>query len=210
MKLEQIPELIARIALADPRVQRQDPAERRGQVEMWAGILSHLPYEFALQAAYEHYRVSQWPIAPADIAVRWTNAAAARIGRHTDPTPAVDPDRVTDWLRELGATRRAVAAGHIPPATHAVAAAPPVAVAELVAGIGWTPPTRDPAGPYLSDQARTVLAPVRRARPAEWDVPCPRCKARAGLRCTRPSGGALTQSTSHPARREAYMAGGAA
>jgi hypothetical protein len=208
MNPEQIPELIARIALADPRVQRQDPAERRGQVEMWIGILAHVPYDFALSAAHAHYRASQWPILPADIAVRWTNAAADRLGRHTDPKPAIDPDQVTKWLRELGATRRAVAAGEIPPATQAIAAAMPVAVTELIAGIGWTPPTRSEAAPYLSDRARTVIAAVRRPRPAEWDIACPapNCHAQPGSGCTRANGRPMKQSPSHPGRVDAYLA----
>jgi hypothetical protein len=174
---------------------------------MWAGILADVPQEFALQAAHEHYRESRWPILPADIATRWTDITRDRLGRHTDPKPAVDPDSVTAWCNELGATRRAVALGQIPPAPQEIAAGPSVAVRELVAGIGWTPPDRDTARPYIPEHAQAALtAAGRRTRPAEWAVPCPvpTCKARAGQPCTGLRG--RIKHDVHPSRHDAWIA----
>ncbi|MEV7358178.1 hypothetical protein [Kitasatospora sp. NPDC091276] len=207
MNPELIPKLIAEIALADPRIRRDDGTERRAQATMWAGILADVPYEAALQFAYQHYRVSQWPILPADIATRWSAGTRARLGRHTDPTPAVDPDRVTEWCAELGATRRAVAVGRAAPAAYAIAEGPPVAVAELIAGIGHMPPERDTSATYIPDHARTQLAQFRHPRRPEWAIACPvpTCRARAGQRCTRPSGGPITGG-SHPSRLDNWLA----
>lgn len=42
-------------------------------------------------------------------------------------------------------------------------------------------------------------------RPPEWSVRCPWCKARPGVRCTRPSGGQLS-IPSHDARLNAWNA----
>ncbi|MFD5916208.1 hypothetical protein ACFVYP_06890 [Kitasatospora sp. NPDC058201] len=206
-----IPRLLAEIALADPRVRRDDPTERRAQAQMWAGILVDVPYDAAMRFAHQHYRQSQWPILPADIATRWTEWTRARLARHTDPTPAVDPDRPADWCAELGATRRAVAAGHVEPTPAAIAEAPPISVAELVAGIGRTPPTRDEATPYVHAGAREALSAYRTPRQAEWTIACPvqLCRARPGEPCTRPSGGRL-RTGSHPSRLDAWVASQAA
>jgi hypothetical protein len=206
MNPELIPKLIAEIALADPRIRRDDPTERRAQAKMWAGILANVPYEAALQFALQHYRVSQWPILPADIATRWSAESRARLGRHTDPTPAIDPDRVTEWCAELGAARRAVADGHAAPAPYAIAEGPPVAVAELVSGIGHIPPTRDTETPYMSDHMRNELAPFRRPHRPEWAITCPvpTCRAIPGQRCTRPSGGPIAGG-SHPSRLDDWL-----
>ncbi|MFJ4799181.1 zinc finger domain-containing protein [Kitasatospora purpeofusca] len=211
MTPDQIPKLLAEIALADPRVRRDDPTERRAQAKMWAGILAETPYEFALRAAHEHYRASQWPILPADIATRWTAWTRGRLARHTDPKPAVDPDRSAAWCAELGATRRAVAIGAAEPTPAAIAKGPPLAVAELVAGIGRTPPTRDDAAPYIPADVRQALDQFRTARRAEWTIPCPvpACRARPGDPCTRPSGGRLNgdelSTGSHPSRLDAWL-----
>src|SRR5262249_6595158 len=81
MDAEEIPQLIAQIALADPRVRREDKVERRAQIVMWAGILTDVPYDFAVQAAQQHYAQSQWPIAPGDIAGRWQAGVRDRMNR---------------------------------------------------------------------------------------------------------------------------------
>lgn len=196
MTPDQIPELIAKIALADPRVQRQDKLERRAQVDMWAGILADVPQDFALQAAYEHYRNSQWPIMPADIATRWTTIAKDRLDRHTDPIPPVDPDNVDAWCEELAATRQAVALGHVKPAPQAIAAGPPAAVAELLAGVGRTMPKRDAQKSYIPEYLKADFAavlPQRAAREAARErggvdllaVTCPWCQAPVGQQCKR-------------------------
>ena len=71
MQAEEIPQHIPQIALADSRVRREDKMERRAQIIMWAGILTDVPYDFAVQAVKQHYAQSQWPITPGDIAGPW-------------------------------------------------------------------------------------------------------------------------------------------
>jgi hypothetical protein len=107
----QIPRLIAEIALADRRVRREDPSEQSGQIDMWAGILAEIPYDYAIRASQEHYTRSQWPIQPSDIATRWNAEVRNRMERHTDPTPDVDPNNELAYRRALRDGRTAVAQG---------------------------------------------------------------------------------------------------
>lgn len=219
MNPELIPQLIAEIALADPRVRREDKVERRAQAKMWAGILAEVPYEFALQAAHQHYRTSQWPILPADIATRWHEQTSNRLGRHSDPIPDADPDDVAAWCRQLGETRQAVAQGRIEPSPHAVAAGPPSGIAALTAGIGRTMPKRNTHRPYIHDSAAaelTACLPQRAAREAGrkrgavdlLSVDCPWCQAAIGQQCKRRShkrGAWHRRDEPHPARVDAVV-----
>lgn len=111
----QIPRLIAEVALADRRVRREEPSEQAGQIDMWAGILIDVPYDFAVKASQEHYARSQWPIQPSDIATRWHAEVRSRMDRHTDPTPDVDPNNELEYRRALKAGRTAVAQGAVAP-----------------------------------------------------------------------------------------------
>jgi hypothetical protein len=213
MQAEQIPRLIAAIALADPRVQRQDRDERRAQVSMWAGILADVPYEYALEAAQRHYAQSKWPILPADIATVWRDEVRARMARHTDPTPDADPDNPQLWTAELRATRAAVATGQLPPAplrelTAGTRDEREQQAASVLAGIGFVPrAVRDQVAP----RTRTVLrgqqvdGPARLPRNAALAVDCPRanCRAQRNQLCTRPSGREMHAHV-HDQRKAAY------
>ncbi|MCI3153199.1 hypothetical protein ELQ39_15810 [Streptomyces sp. GB4-14] len=215
MNPEQIPELIAQIALADPRVRREDRIERRAQAHMWAGILADVPYDYALTAAQQHYATSQWPITPGDIAGRWQTVVRDRMNRHSgtfEPTahPDVDPDDVPGYLEALRGERRAVVYGQQPPAeVRAITAGPAAAEAQRrVAALG----------DYLTTETRRALAPYRPVAAARLDaaqenrpdplaVACPveTCRARPGHPCQRPTrqGGRRPIDKPHPSRTDA-------
>lgn len=206
----QIPELIARIALADPRVQRQDEVEQTAQIDMWAGILADVPYEYALQAAHAHYSKSTWPIMPADIASRWAAAVHDRLTRHTgtfEPTahPWLDPDDEAGYRAALAAERHAVATGQQPPnELRAITAGP--AAAEVQARL-------DAMGTYMPPSVKETLAALRPeavererlirsglADPRSVACPWDACHAPSGQRC-RTNG--RDRREYHPARIEA-------
>lgn len=205
MEPEQIPQLIAEIALADPRVRREDKTERRAQALMWAGILADVPYEYAVTAAHQHYAKSTWPILPADIATRWAATVRDRMNRHTDPAPAAHPDNEAAYRAELAATRYAVAIGQ----------APAVELRELTAGpAAYEADARWAAlGSYVPLHVRDALAEqrperaererlLRTGQPDPLSVQCPwdACRVPAGQRCqTR----GRTRHDPHPARAEA-------
>lgn len=210
MNPSDIPQLIAEIALADPRIRREDPTERRGQIKMWAGILTDVPYDFAIQAAHRHYANSQWPILPANIATAWKAAVRDRLERHTELPPPVDPDNTGVYLAALQQRRQAIATGQTPPTTQRelTAGGPHPDVAARLAAIGR----------YIPDEARQQLAKYRPAaaayetairvgQPDYLAVRCPWCDAPVGERCRSrlvvPGAGATSnkpRTQPHPSR----------
>ncbi|MGS2588052.1 zinc finger domain-containing protein [Streptomyces hebeiensis] len=221
MNPSEVPQLLAEIALADPRVRRDDAIERRAQIHMWAGILAAVPYDFAVTAAQQHYAKSNWPILPADIATRWQATVRDRMDRHTgtfEPTahPHVDPDDIPGYQQALRAERHAVATGH----------AEPVELRELTAGpaAADVQARLDRIGRYVPDHVRdslTAYRPVRaerelaarEGRPDPLDVACAWCRAPEGQPCrdtrTNPKGGPVrtrTRRTAHPSRVDAATA----
>jgi len=217
MDAAQIPQLIAQIALADPRVRREDKTERRAQIHMWAGILTEVPYDFALQAAQQHYAASQWPINPSDIAARWQATVRDRMTRHTgtfEPGdyPDLDPDDVIGYLQALRGQRQAVARGLQPPSNVRAITAGPAADAVTA--------RLNALGTYVPRQVDDVLdayRPVKAARreavitgqPDPLSVDCDWCQAPAGEPCRSrriaPGGGATAnrrRSTPHPSRAD--------
>lgn len=185
MNPEQIPQLLAEIALADPRVRREDPIERRAQVLMWAGILTDVPYEFAVRAAQKHYTFSTWPILPADIATRWQAIVRDRMNRDADPEPpGIDPDDEAAYRTQLAARRQAVAHGHTAPVDARELTTVPQEVQERLKQIGR----------YIPDHARQQLAAhrpvaagreqlIRSGQPDPLSVPCTWCGAAEGKPC---------------------------
>ncbi|MFE5628446.1 hypothetical protein [Streptomyces sp. NPDC056543] len=207
MNPDQIPELIARIALADKRVRVEDPVEQIAQIDMWAGILADVPYDYALQAAHAHYSRSTYPILPADIATRWAADVRDRMNRHTDPAPAVDPDDEQAYRRALAAQRRAVATGQTPPVDRRALDAGPTAEVDRRFEI---------LGSYVPLHVRDVIAEMRPERaemeraaaagipnPLSVDCPYPPCRASAGQRCRNRG---RERREPHPARAEAAVA----
>ncbi|MGW3164794.1 zinc finger domain-containing protein [Streptomyces sp. NPDC001142] len=198
MEPEQIPQLIAEIALADPRVKREDKTERRAQAFMWAGILADVPYDYAVTAAHQHYAKSTWPILPADIATRWAATVRDRMRHDVDPAPPVDPDNEAAYRHALAARRRAVATGQQPPAEHKMLTSGPAAaeVEHRMAELGG----------YMPPSVREALAQnqpeARRTPYLGLAVPCPHCRAAAGQRCTIPASGRRMPHP-HPSRVDA-------
>lgn len=214
MEAERIPELIAQIALADPRVRRDDQIERRAQALMWAGILADVPYDFAVHAAHQHYATSTWPILPAEIATRWQAVVRDRMNRHTgtfEPTahPELDPDDITGYQAALRAERHAVVMGQQPPnELKAITAGPAAAEVERrMAELGtYMPPTvRDQLKTYRPAAAEREQN-IRAGRPDPLAVPCPvdTCRAAPGRPCTRPSRGHTNRRLAqpHPSRTD--------
>jgi hypothetical protein len=218
MEPEQIPQLIAQIALADPRVRREDPTERRAQILMWAGILTDVPYDFAVHAAQQHYATSTWPILPAEIATRWQATVRDRMTRHSgtfEPTahPELDPDDIDGYLAALRGERQAVISGHTNPAPIKAITAGPAAeeAARRLAELGsYIPRHVD----ELLDDHRPVKAARRAAiqagQPDPLAVACDWCQAKPGEPCRsrriNPRDGATSnrsRRTPHPSRTEA-------
>lgn len=224
MDATQIPQLIAQIALADPRVRREDPTERRAQIIMWAGILAEVSFDFAVQAAQAHYAQSQWPIAPGDIAGRWQGTVRDRMTRDNgtfEPNdyPDLDPDDVIGYLAALRGQRQAVAQGFQPPNTVKAITAGPAAdeVTTRLKTLGTYIPRQ-------ADEALDAHRPVKAARraaltagqPDALSVDCDWCGAPAAEPCRSrrvdPNGGATAnrrRATPHPSRlddaREAHQ-----
>ena len=214
MEAERIPELIAQIALADPRVRRDDQIERRAQALMWAGILAEVPYDFAIHAAHQHYATSTWPILPAEIATRWAAVVRDRMNRHTgtfEPTahPELDPDDITGYQHALRAERHAVVMGQRPPnELKAITAGPAAAdVERRMAELGtYLPPhVRDVLKTYRPGAAERETA-IRAGLPDALAVACPvdTCRAATGRPCTRPGRGHTTRRLAqpHPSRTD--------
>lgn len=213
MKPSEVPQLLAEIALADPRVRRTDHIELRAQIAMWAGILAAVPYDAAVRYAHEHYTKSTWPILPADIATRWTAAVADRLGRHTgtfEPTahPELDPDDEAGYRAALAAERHAVATGQKPPnELRAITAGPAAAEVEqrlTELGTYLPPAVKEELTKFRPDAVererliRSGLADPR-AVACPWDA----CRAPQGQRC-RTSG--RDRRDYHPARVNAAHA----
>jgi hypothetical protein len=215
MDAEEIPQLIAQIALADSRVRREDKIERRAQILMWAGILADVPYDFAIQAVKEHYSQSQWPIAPGDIASRWQAGVRDRLNRDNgtfEPHdyPDLDPDDVIGYLAALRGQRTAVAQGYRPPNdVRAITAGP--AADEVTTRLR----TLGSYVPRQVDEALDAHRPIKAARraaliagePDALAVPCDWCDAPAGEPCRsrriNPKGAATSnkrRTTPHPSR----------
>lgn len=219
MEPEQIPQLIAQIALADPRIRREDPTERRAQIVMWAGILTDVPYDLAVRAAQDHYATSTWPILPAEIATRWQATVRDRMTRHNgtfEPTahPDLDPDDVTGYITALRGERQAVVLGHTAPAPVKAITAGPAAeeAARRLQELGsYVPRHVDD----LLDSHRPVKAARRAAitagQPDALSVACDWCQAPAGEPCRSrrvdPNGATTNRrrSTPHPTRTEAAV-----
>ncbi|GHH30029.1 hypothetical protein [Streptomyces rubradiris] len=217
MEPEQIPHLIAQIALADPRVRREDPTERRAQILMWAGILTDVPYDYAVQAAQEHYATSTWPILPAEIATRWAATVRDRMNRHNgtfEPTahPELDPDDISGYITALRNERQAVVRGE----------AAPAAVKEITAGTAAEEAERrlEQLGSYVPRHVDEVLdgyRPIKASRraaiaaglPDPLAVTCDWCHAPAGEPCRSrrvdPKGATTSRRRTkpHPSRLEA-------
>lgn len=188
MTPDQIPQLIAEIALADPRIMRTDPMERRAQVAMWAGILADVPYDFAAKAVHRHYAESTYPILPAEITNQWKAEVSNRLSNFVyEDDPDETPQQYLARLRQQIAD---TAAGRRPPAPESASpllSSAPRPIAELLEGIGREVPDED--------------VPARGPLSAE----CPRCGSGPLRACKTPNGRRM--EIFHPARIDAARGG---
>ncbi|MEN8654368.1 hypothetical protein ABCR94_28170 [Streptomyces sp. 21So2-11] len=215
MDRREIAALLAYIGRLDHRTIRTDEGEARDQLAQWHELLGDMPMATphgwdARVAARQHIRLSPYPILPADVARPWESYRRDRLGRHTDPTPSVDPDDQAAWTAELVGTRRAVATGTAQPAQYRAITSgrlDPELEARLQEVGSCIPPT-----------ARATLAPYRRARaareaavaqgqPDSLGVRCEWCLAPAGEPCRRrrigpddKARGTALRATPHPSR----------
>lgn len=208
MMVDEVIDLLERIALVDDRVVRADEIEQEAQVAMWAAVLRDVPLAFAGEAVGRHYAESAWPIMPKDIASRWRDQVRDRLNRSTgtfEPTdhPDVNPDDRfgNAYVAALRAERRAVAGGD----------AEPVGLRELMPAVG----SRLGGGRTAelvpaNDEFRTVKEKrfPRRERPAgppERAVHCPACGASPDKPCRSLERGRVL-TTCHGSRRDVHAA----
>lgn len=168
------------------------------------------------EAIRAHVLDSPYPILPVDVARSWRAHRRDRLDRHTDPTPAADPDDPAAWQAELLRSRNAVAAGLAAPSTHRqiTSGGRPRDVEERLREMGS----------YIPPAVRAELAryrPTRAAReaagtssvPDALSVRCEWCQAPAGAPCrqrrTNPDGtarGNAVRAAPHPSRIDLAIA----
>ncbi|MFJ4918489.1 hypothetical protein [Streptomyces sp. NPDC088725] len=215
MDRREIAALLAYLGRLDPRTIRTDQGEARDQLAQWHELLGDVPMATAhgwdaRAAARQHIRISPYQILPADIARPWESYRRERLGRHTDPTPSVDPDDQAAWTAELVGTRRAVGTGSAQPAQYRAITSgrrDPELEARLREDGSCIPPAvRTTLAPYRPARAAREAA-VSQGQPDALGVRCEWCLAQAGEPCRRrrigPDDGArgtAPRATPHPSR----------
>lgn len=215
MDRREVAATLAYIGRLDPRTIRTNASEARDQIAQWHELLHDVPFTtdhgWDVRATIRaHILDSPYPILPVDVARTWRAYRRNRLSRHTDPTPAADPDDPTAWRAELLSTRHAVATGSTAPSPHRQIT-------------GDSLPTDIQAdlrtiGSCIPPAVRAELARYRPARaaheatlaeggPNALSVPCEWCHARVGDPCRQrrvgPDGaarGSTVRATPHPSR----------
>lgn len=211
MDRREVAGLLAYMGRLDPRTMRTDTAELRDQIAQWHELLGDVPLATghgwdARDIVRAHVLESPYPILPVDIARKWTAYRHDRLGRHSDPTPAADPDDVASWRAELLGTRHAVAHGQQPPVEQrAIAGGPHPDVEERLAAIGSCipPAVREQLAPYRPLRAAREAA-VAEGRHDALSVACTWCKAPAGRPCRSRRVAPGTGATSDRPRRNPH------
>ncbi|MFD9070086.1 zinc finger domain-containing protein [Streptomyces lasiicapitis] len=221
MEPREIAAALAYIGRLDPRTIRTDPSEARDQIAQWHELLSCVPFATAhgwdvREAIRAHVLASPYPILPVDVARTWRAHRRDRLDRHTDPTPAADPDDVTIWRAELLGARQAVAVGAAAPSTHRqITGGPHPDVEARLRAIGSCipPAVRAELARYRPARAAREAA-VAAGQPDALSVACPWCHAREGEPCrSRRLGldgharGNAPRVTPHPSRVDLAAAG---
>ncbi|MCH8613439.1 hypothetical protein [Arsenicicoccus dermatophilus] len=83
-------------------------------VDVWAGILTDIPYDDATQAVIHLAQQGDGYLTPRHIREWVRTARRRRLEAAGDLAPNADPDRPAEWLTELRALRKAVADGLTP------------------------------------------------------------------------------------------------
>lgn len=207
--------VLAYIGRLDPRTIRTGTAEARDQIAQWQELLDDIPFATdhgwdVRQAVRTHVLDSPYPILPVDVARRWRAYRRDRLARHTDPTPAADPDDPVAWRAELLRSRNAVATGRAAPSTHRqiTSGGRPRDVEERPREIGSCipPSVRAELARYRPTRAAREAA-VAEGVPDALGVRCDWCHAPVGSPCRQrrpsPDGtarGNAVRATPHPSR----------
>ncbi|MEV6834640.1 hypothetical protein AB0N17_09015 [Streptomyces sp. NPDC051133] len=215
MERNEIAAILAYIGRLDPRTVRTGPGEARDQIAQWQELLDDVPFATdhgwdVREAIRSHVLDSPYPILPVDVARKWRAHRRDRLDRHTDPTPASDPDDPAAWRAELLRSRNAVAAGLAAPSTHRQITSggrlPDVAERLREIGSCIPPPVRAELARYRPTRAAREAAGNSGA-PDALSVRCEWCHAPAGAPCrrrrTNPDGtarGNAVRATAHPSR----------
>ncbi|MFF0551061.1 hypothetical protein ACFYUL_19090 [Streptomyces sp. NPDC004311] len=218
MERREVAAVLAYLGRLDPRTIRTDTGEARDQIAQWHELLSDVPLATShgwdvRQAVRAHVLASPYPILPVDIARAWRAWRRDRLNRHTDPTPASDPDNPAAWRAELLGTRHAVATGAAAPSTHReITSGPSAGLEARLAAIGSCipPAVRAELAPYRPARAAREAA-IAAGGPDVLSVACPCdwCRAPAGEPCrsrrldlTGGARGNARRTTPHPTRAD--------
>lgn len=212
MNRQEVAALLAYAVRLDPRSAPADQQAAADILDQWADLLADVPPTAphpagrnwdASQVVRHHIATSPYPIKPSDVSRPWHAFKADVLDRHTDPTPAVDPDNVAAWRAELVGTRHAVATGAAVAATHR----------ELTGGPAPEVTERIEYVPRSVTAALAAYRPRRAARATIRDrygcdpyaVRCPYapCRAAPGQPCRR---GRADRTHPHPSRLDAALA----
>lgn len=217
MDRREVAAVLAYIGRLDPRTIRTETGEARDQIGQWHELLADVPLATdhgwdARAAIRAHILDSPYPILPVDVARKWRSHRRDRLGRHTDPTPATDPDNVSAWRAELAGRRHAVATGTASPSTHQQITSgrvqPDLETRLRAIGSCIPPAVRTELAPYRPARAAREAA-IAQGHPDYLSVRCSWCHAQAGELCRSrrvgPDGGArgnAPRATPHPSRIE--------
>ncbi|MFD5913444.1 hypothetical protein ACFWHL_32485 [Streptomyces massasporeus] len=215
MDRREVAAVLAYIGRLDPRTIRTGTGDARDQIAQWQELLDDVPFATAQgwdvrEAIRAHVLDSPYPILPVDIARKWRAHRRDRLDRHTDPTPAADPDDPATWRAELLRSRNAVAAGVAAPSTHRhiTSGGRPRDIEERLRSIGSCipPAARAELARYRPAHAARE-ATVAKGVPDALSVRCEWCHAPAGAPCRQrrasPDGAArgnAVRATPHPSR----------
>ncbi|MDJ1136242.1 zinc finger domain-containing protein [Streptomyces iconiensis] len=210
MNRQEVAALLAYAVRLDPRSAPTDQQAAADTLDQWADLLADVPSTAphpagrnwdAAQVVRHHIATSPYPIKPSDVSRPWHTFKADVLGRHTDPTPAVDPDNVAAWRAELVGIRQAVATGAALASTHRelTSGEPAPAVEPYVAAVGRRIPSEAAAQlaqyrPRRTQREQLVAA----GRPDPYAVGCDYCRARVDKPCH--TGRGADRSTPHPSR----------
>ncbi|WP_406731287.1 hypothetical protein [Streptomyces sp. NBC_01794] len=206
---------LAYIGRLDPRTIHTGTGDARDQIAQWQELLDDVPFATdhgwdVRQAIRTHVLDSPYPILPVDVARRWRAHRRDRLDRHTDPTPAADPDDPATWRAELLRSRNAVAAGMAGPSTHRqiTSGGRPRDVEKRLREIeSCIPPAvRAELARYRPTRAAREAA-VAEGVPDTLGVRCDWCQAPVGSPCRQrkaspdgPARGNAVRATPHPSR----------
>ncbi|MCX4856113.1 hypothetical protein OG426_41140 [Streptomyces canus] len=215
MDRREVAAVLAHIGRLDPRTVRTGTGEARDQIAQWQELLDDVPFATdhgwdVREAIGSHVLDSPYPILPLDVARRWRAHRRDRLNRHTDPTPAADPDDPAAWRAELLRSRNAVATGMAGPSTHqqVTSGGRSRDVEERVREIGSCipPAVRAELARYRPSRAARE-ATVAEGIPDALGVRCDWCHAPVGSPCRQrranPDGAArgnAVRTTPHPSR----------